>query len=71
VLHGGHRAKSVVTLKASASKRLARGDDPNRPGNEVVKGGSSGFGGHFRAVQGFRYCGEAAKRAAGERRGAC
>jgi hypothetical protein len=67
VLHGRHRAKSVKTLLQSAKKRIARGDNPDN----IVKGGQSGFGGHFRAVQGFRYYGEAAKRAAGERRGAC
>jgi len=67
VLHGRHRAKSVKTLLQSAKKRIARGDNPDN----IVKGGQSGFGGHFRAVQGFRYYGETAKRAAGERRGAC
>lgn len=65
VLHGGHRAKSVATLLSSAKKRIDRGDNPDN----IVKGGQSGFGGHFRAVQGFRY-GEAAllaaKRGAGD-----
>lgn len=41
VLHGGNKLKSAATLAKSR--------------NSVVMGG--GFGGHFRAVQGFRYIG--------------
>ncbi len=55
-LYGSNGAKSRETLKASQARafgRTAGGD------------GSAGYGGHFRAVQGFRYYGEdAAKRAA-------
>ena len=44
-LYGGNKARSAKALKASALK------------NGVKKGGGAGFGGHFRAVQGFRYIG--------------
>ena len=41
-----------------AKKRIARGDNPDN----MVKGGQSGYGVHFRAVRG-RYYGEAARAA--------
>ena len=44
---GGNREASKATLAASAAK-----------GRMVTVG--SGYGGHFRAVQGFRYLGEEA-----------
>jgi len=44
-LYGSHRGKSIKTLTESAVKK---GRKPP---------GSAGFGGHFRAVQGFRYLG--------------
>jgi GNAT superfamily N-acetyltransferase len=59
-LYGGNRTKSVSSLLHSAGKRIKRGDDPTN----IVKGGQSGFGGHFRAVQGFRYYGEKAMKEA-------
>jgi hypothetical protein len=46
VLYGVNKRKSAKTMRVSAS--LGRTD------NE----GGSGYGGHFRAVQGFRYLGE-------------
>lgn len=46
-LFGGNRAKSVATLKKAAAKK-----------NEGF-GSNAGYGGHFRAVQGFRYMGPA------------
>lgn len=46
MLAGGNKTKSAATLAASAAKA----------GTKVSSG--SGFGGHFRAVQGFRYLGE-------------
>ena len=58
MLHGGHRAKSVKTLLTSAKKRIAATNPDN-----IVKGDQSGFGGTFRAVQGFRYYGEATCKA--------
>lgn len=45
VLHGGHAGKSAASMLAS-SERHGR------------KHGGTGYGGHFRAVQGFRYLGE-------------
>lgn len=51
VLHGNSKARSRQTMVASASRQ-------RRPaaGEKVI---GSGYGGHFRAVQGFRYYGEA------------
>lgn len=46
VLHGGSRAKSRRSIARSARKGRGR----------VI--GNAGYGGHFRAVQGFRYLGE-------------
>ena len=51
VLHGGDKRKSAETIARSGSQKMGRG---------------VGYGGHFRAVQGFRYGGEefaAARRA--------
>jgi len=45
VLHGGNKTKSAATIARAA----ARGG---------YSGIGSGYGGHFRAVQGFRYIGE-------------
>ena len=44
-LVGQSRARSVASLKASAARK-------------GVKHEGGGYGGHFRAVQGFRYLGE-------------
>jgi GNAT superfamily N-acetyltransferase len=46
VMHGGQRSKSKASLRAHAKSKIVRND------------GSAGYGGHFRAVQGFRYRGE-------------
>ena len=46
-LHGGNKAKSAASTLASAIKL----------GSEIIAPGT-GFGGHFRAIQGFRYYGE-------------
>lgn len=45
-LYGGNKAKSIKTMSSSAA---ARGERPR----------NGGFGGHFRAVQGFEYIGGA------------
>jgi hypothetical protein len=45
-LYGGNKAKSAASTLASALKL----------GSEIVAPGT-GFGGHFRAIQGFRYYG--------------
>lgn len=45
-LFGGNKRKSTKTIAASARKR----------GAEAII--ASGYGGHFRAVQGFKYIGE-------------
>jgi ABC-type ATPase involved in cell division len=50
VLHGGNKAASARSL--GASRRA-------KPGGVVVSG-RAGYGGHFRAVQGFRFYGERA-----------
>lgn len=61
VMHGGHRGGSQKSIKKSMEKRLARGES-GVINHEV----QAGYGGHFRAVQGFRYRGEewAARKAA-------
>lgn len=46
VLYGGNKTKSRASLRRSAINN-----------NEEIKGGT-GYGGHFRAVQGFKYIGE-------------
>ena len=46
-LYGGSKSKFAASIKKSANKR---GED------SMTQGG--GFGGHFRAVQGFKYIGE-------------
>jgi len=43
VLFGGDKIRSLAAMKRSEEKGLSAG---------------SGYGGHFRAVQGFRYYGE-------------
>ena len=50
-LYGQPRAKFISTMNKSNAKKLAR--DPNAI---IISG--AGYGGHFRAVQGFRYVGE-------------
>lgn len=53
-LYGGNRGKSVKSLNRSAKKAggWLDGDGSKSPPGEA------GYGGHFRAVQGFRYLGE-------------
>ena len=46
VLYGGNKAKSAATIQNSRARH-------------GKKGIGSGYGGHFRAVQGFKYVGEA------------
>jgi ABC-type transport system involved in cytochrome c biogenesis ATPase subunit/GNAT superfamily N-acetyltransferase len=48
-LFGGNRAKSVKSINRSAVKNAAV--------NKCGPPGSAGYGGHFRAVQGFKYTG--------------
>lgn len=49
-LYGESKEKCIRTIAKSNSKRLAA-----NPNAVTI---SSGYGGHFRAVQGFRYVGE-------------
>lgn len=49
-LYGNNKKRSAASIAKSASKRGAD------------RGGAGGFGGHFRAVQGFRYVGEPVKQ---------
>lgn len=60
VLYGGNRKKSVATLARSARGRISRGEDAGKDGHQIVRGGQAGYGGHMRAVQGFRYYGASA-----------
>lgn len=46
VLHGDNKGRCIETMKKSAANAGRR------------SGGNAGYGGHFRAVQGFRYLGE-------------
>ncbi|MDL4812792.1 hypothetical protein [Actinomadura opuntiae] len=48
VLHGNHKGRSARSINTSHAKTNTK----------VGLGKSAGFGGHFRAVQGFRYYGE-------------
>lgn len=48
-LYGGNKAKSMKSIQASALKGNSR----------VTADGKHGYGGHLRAVQGFRYLGQA------------
>lgn len=43
MLYGGNKARSIATLRKSGA---------------ITQGSSGGMGGHFRAVQGFKYIGE-------------
>ena len=54
VLYGGNRKKSAGTLNRSARKVSGWSDGEGGRENP----GKGGYGGHFRAVQGFRYLGE-------------
>jgi ABC-type ATPase involved in cell division len=51
VLHGSSRSKSIASLKRSEKKTT------DKKGN--FESGTAGYGGHFRAVSGFKYRGEA------------
>jgi hypothetical protein len=46
---GNNKARSGNSIRRSQAKR----------GAEQIGGGGGGYGGHFRAVQGFRYYGKA------------
>lgn len=46
-LYGGVKSKSSKTIRKAQLKK----------GGEII-GGASGYGGHFRAVQGFKYIGD-------------
>jgi hypothetical protein len=70
VMHGGKRSKSHATIKRSTAKKIAAGKKPQGMTGGLVKvtevdqsilitSQAAGYGGHFRAVQGFRYRGEA------------
>jgi GNAT superfamily N-acetyltransferase len=47
VMHGSNRGRSRSSLARTSKSTI------------VKQGGQAGYGGHFRAVQGFRYRGEA------------
>jgi hypothetical protein len=52
VMHGGSKRKSFQSIKKSHRKTQAGG------GKVIIPSPTAGYGGHFRAVQGFRYRGE-------------
>lgn len=53
VFHGGNKRKSFKTIKAAHVRQVAKGQKP------IIPSPTAGYGGHFRAVQGFRYRGDA------------
>lgn len=60
VMHGGNKRKSFKSIKRSHLQKQAHGE------HVIIPSPTAGYGGHFRAVQGFRYRGEgwaAARRA--------
>lgn len=54
VMHGGHRQKSRASIEKSERAAELAGVE-----SKIGKRGNAGYGGHFRAVQGFRYRGKA------------
>ena len=64
VLHGGNRERCRASLKTSGERAAAEGRAWSSRGGRPDSNGSGGHGGHFRAVQGFRYYGreEVARR---------
>ena len=61
VLHGANKAKSVASLRKTKARQAAEGRvTVARDGGVTGTGAGTGFGGHMRAVQGFRYVGGAA-----------
>jgi GNAT superfamily N-acetyltransferase len=53
VMHGGNKRKSFKSIKRSHQQSQAKG------AKVIIPSPTAGYGGHFRAVQGFRYRGEA------------
>lgn len=57
-LHGDSKAKCITNIQAAQKRALAKGQG-------TKTGASSGYGGHFRASQGFRFYGDYGIAAAG------
>lgn len=57
VMHGGSKRKSFRSIKRSHQEAIRTGRTP--PKGNIVASPTAGYGGHFRAVRGFRYRGEA------------
>lgn len=53
VMHGGNKRKSFQSIKGSHQRLQRKGQ------TVIIPSPTAGYGGHFRAVQGFRYRGEA------------
>ena len=53
-MFGGNRARSTRSINKAGRKAVKAGDAVSEMGK---KDRSAGFGGHFRAVQGFKYIG--------------
>ena len=54
-LHGGNRERCRSSLKKARARAAARGEAWSSRNGRPQGNGSGGHGGHFRAVQGFRY----------------
>lgn len=54
-MYGGNKAKSQSSINKAGRKKVLKGDAVSDTGK---KDRSAGFGGHFRAVQGFKYIGK-------------
>lgn len=54
-LYGVNKAKSQNSINKAARKKVSNGEKVSDMGKKDISGG---FGGHFRAVQGFKYIGK-------------
>lgn len=68
VMHGGNKRKSFASIKNAYV--LSKRKDEKRGIAAIRSSPTAGYGGHFRAVQGFRYRGEAWAAAKREAAGA-
>jgi hypothetical protein len=55
-MYGGNRGKSIASIHRS--EKTSGGYKRGGKGKNGQLTGEAGYGGHFRAVQGFRYLGE-------------
>lgn len=58
-LYGGNKVKSMHPIKIANAKKLLKGTEVSEIRESFgSKSNTAGYGGHFRAVQGFKYIGE-------------